>query len=159
MVHDHRDWSCGGRVLQGTAPETVFERARNPMIYTLRSQEMRPGFICATKDDGIHQVSNLADDGGDLITLHIYSPALLQMGTYSLSDANMQSYAEPVHEDAESSPLLATCERGRHRRPSGRTWAPSKGELVDWPASPADIGPTSPTPSCRKVSAPLGGSP
>jgi cysteine dioxygenase len=98
-IHDHRGSSCGVRIIHGTALETVFERAKNRMIYAVRSQEMRPGLICATQDDDIHQVSNLADDGGDLITLHIYSPALLQMGTYSLLDADMQSYAEPVHED------------------------------------------------------------
>jgi len=98
-IHDHRGSSCGVRIIHGTALETVFERAKNRMIYAVRSQEMRPGLICATQDDDIHQVSNLADDGGDLITLHIYSPALLQMGTYSLLDADMQPWAEPVHDD------------------------------------------------------------
>jgi cysteine dioxygenase len=98
-IHDHRGSSCGVRILHGTALETVFERARNRMIYAVRSREMRPGFICATQDGDIHQVSNLADDGGDLITLHVYSPALLQMGTYSLSDPDVQPWAEPVHED------------------------------------------------------------
>jgi len=98
-IHDHRGSSCGVRVLHGTALETAFERARNRMIYPVRSQEMNPGFICATQDGDIHQVSNLAEDGGDLVTLHIYSPALLQMGTYSLFDTDVQPYAEPVHED------------------------------------------------------------
>ena len=39
------------------------------MIYAVRSHEMKPGSICATQDDDIHQVSNLAADGGDLVTL------------------------------------------------------------------------------------------
>ena len=99
-IHDHRGSSCGVRVLHGTALETVFERARNRMIYAVRSHEMKPGSICATQDDDIHQVSNLAADGGDLVTLHVYSPPLLQMGTYSLFDTEVKPFFEPVHEEA-----------------------------------------------------------
>lgn len=98
-IHDHRGSSCGVRVLHGTALETVFLRAKNRMIYAVRSQEMRPGFVCATQDGDIHQVSNLADDGGDLVTLHVYSPALLQMGTYSLFDTDVKPWVEPVYEE------------------------------------------------------------
>jgi len=99
-IHDHRGSSCGVRVLQGTALETVFERAKNHMIYAVRSQEMKPGAICATQDEDIHQVSNLAADGGDLVTLHVYSPPLLQMGMYSLFDTEVKAFLEPVYEDA-----------------------------------------------------------
>src|ERR1700690_1096516 len=99
-IHDHRGSSCGVRVLHGTALETVFTRAHNRMIYAVSSQEMKPGAICATQDDDIHQVSNLAADGGDLVTLHVYSPPLLQMGTYSLFDTEVTAFLEPVHEDA-----------------------------------------------------------
>lgn len=99
-IHDHRGSSCGVRVLHGTGLETVFERARNRMIYAVRSREMRPGSICATQDEDIHQVSNLADDGSDLVTLHVYSPPLLQMGTYSLFDTEVRPFLEPVYEEA-----------------------------------------------------------
>ena len=99
-IHDHSGSSCGVRVLHGTALETVFERARNRMIFAVGSQEMKPGSICATQDDDIHQVSNLAADGGDLVTLHVYSPALLKMGTYSLFDTDVKAFVEPVYEDA-----------------------------------------------------------
>ncbi len=34
----------------------------------------------------MHQVSNLQDGDADLVTLHIYSPPLRLMGTYSLFD-------------------------------------------------------------------------
>lgn len=99
-IHDHQGSSCGVRVLSGAALETVFERAHNGMIYAVRSREMGAGSICATEDDDIHQVSNLAEDGGDLVTLHVYSPPLLRMGTYSLFDTEVKSFLEPVHEDA-----------------------------------------------------------
>jgi cysteine dioxygenase len=99
-IHDHQGSSCGVRVLSGTALETVFTRAHNRMIYAVRSSSIAPGTVCATQDDDIHQVSNLADDGDDLVTLHVYSPALLQMGTYSLFDTEVKPFTEPVYEDA-----------------------------------------------------------
>ncbi len=99
-IHDHRGSSCGVRVLHGTALETVFERARNRMIYAVRSHELKTGAICATQDDDIHQVSNLAEDSGDLVTLHVYSPPLVQMGTYSLFDTEVKPFWERVYEEA-----------------------------------------------------------
>ncbi len=98
-IHDHQGSSCGVRVLSGTALETVFARAHNSMIYALRSRSIGPGTICATEDDDIHQVSNLADDGGDLVTLHVYSPPLLRMGTYSLFGKEVTAYQEPVYDN------------------------------------------------------------
>jgi cysteine dioxygenase len=98
-IHDHHGSSCGVRVLSGTALETVFTRAHNRMIYAERSRSIGPGTICATEDDDIHQVSNLAEDGGDLVTLHLYSPPLLRMGTYTLFGSDVVSYQEPVYDN------------------------------------------------------------
>lgn len=99
-IHDHAGSSCGVRVLLGEAVETVFERTSAGMIYAVRSATHRAGGVCASQDADIHQVSNLAEDGGDLVTLHVYSPPLLNMGTYSLFDPNVRLFHEPVHEDA-----------------------------------------------------------
>lgn len=98
-IHDHRGSSCGVKVLSGTALETVFERARNGMVYASRSHAHAPGSVCATEDADIHQVSNLMDDGASLVTLHVYSPPLVAMGTYSLFDASVRDFVEPVYED------------------------------------------------------------
>ena len=98
-IHDHAGSSCGVRVLAGKAVETVFERTRAGMVYAVHSNVLLPGTICATQDTDIHQVSNLSDDGGDLVTLHVYSPPLLNMGTYSLFDAGVRPFFEPVHEE------------------------------------------------------------
>jgi cysteine dioxygenase len=99
-IHDHAGSSCGVRVLAGEAVETVFERNRAGMVYAVRSLMHRKGSVCATQDADIHQVSNLADDGSDLVTLHVYSPPLLNMGTYSLFDPAVRPFHEPVHEEA-----------------------------------------------------------
>ena len=98
-IHDHAGSSCGVRVLSGQAVETVFRRTRAGMVYAARSNIHEPGSVCATQDADIHQVSNLADDGGDLVTLHVYSPPLLNMGTYSLFDPHVRPFHEPVHEE------------------------------------------------------------
>ena len=41
---------------------------------------------CGSQDSDLHQVSNLQDGDADLVTLHVYSPPLRWMGTYSLTD-------------------------------------------------------------------------
>jgi cysteine dioxygenase len=98
-IHDHRGSSCGLRVLKGTALETVFTRTRSGMVFAMRSAEHPAGSVCATQDADIHQVSNLADDGSDLVTLHVYSPPLLSMGTYTLFDPVVREFVDPVHEE------------------------------------------------------------
>ena len=98
-IHDHRGSSCGVLVLEGVAVETVFERTRSGMVYATRSHEHSAGSVCATQDADIHQVSNLQEDAADLVTLHVYSPPLLSMGTYSLFDPVIREFLDPVYEE------------------------------------------------------------
>lgn len=97
-IHDHRGSSCGVRVLRGVATETAYERTPNGMVAATRSREIPEGSVCATQDTDIHQMSNLQEGGADLITLHIYSPPLLKMGTYSVDDAAVGEFDDPVLE-------------------------------------------------------------
>lgn len=85
-IHDHRGSSCGVFVLKGAVTETVFVRTPHGHIYATRSHDLAEGHVCGSQDDDIHQISNLQSPGTDLVTLHIYSPPLTQMGTYSLTD-------------------------------------------------------------------------
>jgi cysteine dioxygenase len=85
-IHDHAASSCGLRVLRGTATETHFEFAANGLVLATFSRELGQGGVCATQDSDLHQVSNLQAGDADLVTLHVYSPPLLHMGTYSLTD-------------------------------------------------------------------------
>ena len=66
--------------------ETLFEFAPNGLVKPTFSRDLQPGGIIGSEDTDMHQVSNLQADNADLITLHVYSPPLLVMGTYSLSD-------------------------------------------------------------------------
>jgi len=97
-IHDHRGSVCGVRIIKGTATETIFERAPNGHIRATFSRDLHVGQVCGSYDDDIHQVSNLQGDGADLITLHVYSPPLLRMGTYSLTDTQVGEFIDPVFE-------------------------------------------------------------
>src|SRR5690348_189697 len=86
-IHDHAGSSCCVRVLRGTLTETRFEFAPNGHVKALGSDDFPPGSVLASLDADMHQVSNLQAGGADLVTLHVYSPPLLRMGTYSLTES------------------------------------------------------------------------
>lgn len=100
-IHNHRGSSCGVKIIAGDATETVFERAENGLVYATGSRVLREGLVCGSQDDDIHQVSNLAGGGRDLITLHIYSPALLHMQVFSLTDPVVSEFDDEVFAFAE----------------------------------------------------------
>jgi cysteine dioxygenase len=85
-IHDHGNSVCGVRVLRGTATVTHFARTTSGHIKAIGSEEAPPGSVLGTVDSDLHQVSNLQDGGADLVTLHVYTPPLLRMGTYSILD-------------------------------------------------------------------------
>jgi cysteine dioxygenase len=95
-IHDHRGSSCGVRVLRGTAAETIFLRTPEGHAFPTRTRELHEGFCCGSQDADIHQISNLMAPGEDLVTLHVYSPPLLVMGQYSLTDPARTEINEPV---------------------------------------------------------------
>ena len=85
-IHDHRGSSCVVRVLRGVLTETVFEFAPNGHVKACCSRDFDTGSLLASSDTDLHQVSNLQAGQADLVTLHVYSPPLVRMGTYSLTD-------------------------------------------------------------------------
>ena len=85
-IHDHRGSRCAFRVMEGTSAESVFERSDAGLVYPTLTSEYPQGFVCAAEDEDIHQVSNL-QLSEDLVTLHVYSPPLRTMNTYSLTDS------------------------------------------------------------------------
>jgi len=99
-LHDHRGSSCGVKVVKGAATETFFERTPEGLVYATGSRVLPEGAVCGSQDDDIHQVSNLQCGGADLVTLHVYSPPLLNMRIYSLTDTTVADFNDPVHEFA-----------------------------------------------------------
>jgi cysteine dioxygenase len=85
-IHNHAESTCAVRVLRGAATETVFQFAPNGHVWATGSRHHRQGSVVGSQDSDMHQISNLQDGGKDLVTLHIYTPPLLWMETYSLTD-------------------------------------------------------------------------
>jgi cysteine dioxygenase len=85
-IHDHKGSSCGVRVLRGSLTETLFELTPNGHVKATFSRDFLAGGVIGSEDTDIHQISNLQVGDADLVTLHVYSPPLLWMGTYSLTD-------------------------------------------------------------------------
>lgn len=97
-IHNHAESTCGLKVLRGIATETKFETTPSSLVKAVSSRDLRAGHIAASQDADIHQVSNLQADGTDLITLHIYSPPLLRMKTFSLTDRAVGEYVPEIFE-------------------------------------------------------------
>src|SRR5690242_805209 len=98
-IHDHRGSSCAVKVISGVATETLFDKAANGMVFATGSRQLAAGDSCASQDADIHQMSNLQPEGHDLVTLHIYSPPLYRMNMYSLVDAKVKQFFDPVNEE------------------------------------------------------------
>jgi cysteine dioxygenase len=85
-IHNHSGSVCGLRVLRGTLTETRFEFAPNGHVKATESRDFGPGHVIGSADTDMHQVSNLQAGEAELVTLHVYSPPLEGMRTYSLYD-------------------------------------------------------------------------
>lgn len=81
-IHDHMGSSCAFRVVEGTGSEIAYRPTPSGKVVPTHTNVMQPGYICAANDADIHQVANLQAPGEDLITLHIYSPAIERMNVY-----------------------------------------------------------------------------
>ena len=97
-IHDHAQSTCGFRILKGVATETKFELTPASVVKAVNSQDFQTGDVVATRGVDIHQVSNLQAEGEDLITLHIYSPPLLKMSTFSLIDRTVGEFRPVILE-------------------------------------------------------------
>ncbi|MCA9245300.1 MAG: hypothetical protein KDA32_15195 [Phycisphaerales bacterium] len=95
-IHDHAQSTCGVRVLKGICTETVFERNAAGYVYPTETRDLPTGGVCGSQDSDLHQVSNLQGPGEDLVTMHVYSPPLLSMRTYSLTDTLVRQFVDPI---------------------------------------------------------------
>ena len=102
-IHDHAQSTCGLKVLSGVATETKFAPTPSGLIKAVSSSDAHSGEVCVSQDSDMHQVSNLQVKGNDLVTLHIYSPPLLKMRTYSLTDSTVGVYVPEIIEHVHGS--------------------------------------------------------
>ena len=95
-IHDHSGSGCAVRVLEGIATETTVAMTPQGLVYATSSIDHPVGSILGSFDGDTHQISNLQPPGQDLVTLHIYSPPLLRMNRFSLTDSQVESFVDPV---------------------------------------------------------------
>lgn len=97
-IHNHAGSACGFKVLKGTGHETVFDMTPCGQIVAVKSTVMEEGYICASQDADVHQVSNLQPEDEGLITLHVYSPPLREMDMFSITGGPVQRYRPTIFE-------------------------------------------------------------
>lgn len=97
-IHNHSGSVCGLLVLEGIATETVFETTPSGLVKPVLSRDILCGELIVAQGGDIHQVSNLQAKGCDLVTLHIYSPPLLSMDTWSLETGYVGKFRPDVVE-------------------------------------------------------------
>lgn len=95
-VHNHSGSVCGLLVLEGAATETVFETTPSGLVKPVLSRDLPCGSLVVARGGDIHQISNLQAKGRDLATLHIYSPPLLSMDTWSLETGHVGEFRPDV---------------------------------------------------------------
>jgi cysteine dioxygenase len=83
LIHDHVGSACGVRVVIGELTETIFEVIDGPLVRPRRVNHYGAGYVCSSVDRDVHQITNHQLGGAELITLHVYSPPLATMNTYS----------------------------------------------------------------------------
>lgn len=97
-IHNHAESTCGVRVLSGKGTETRFAETPSNLLKPVASFDHECGSVSVSQDDDTHQISNLQEQGNNLVTLHIYSPPLLTMKTFSLTDSVVGEYRPMVVE-------------------------------------------------------------
>jgi cysteine dioxygenase len=86
-IHDHTGSACGVRVVSGELSETVFDVVEDSWVQPRVAHAYGAGYICSSVDKDVHQIWNHQDGDRELITLHIYSPPLECMNSYSLLES------------------------------------------------------------------------
>lgn len=95
-IHDHRGSACAFRIMRGEVTEVVYELDPEQQVHPVATHRFGEGSVCSSFDMDIHEVANEAPVL-DLVTLHVYSPALVRMGTYEIGrpGCSLWSCAEP----------------------------------------------------------------
>ncbi|OWY40973.1 hypothetical protein CEK28_01500 [Xenophilus sp. AP218F] len=80
-IHNHHGSRCGVLVVEGIASETVFTAAPDGAALPGITRRLAAGSLAVNEHQDIHRISNAHER--NLVTLHLYSPPLLKMETFS----------------------------------------------------------------------------
>ena len=90
-IHDHAGSLGGLKILRGALTESLFEKAPNGMIKSQTSIDYAAGEARVEETSLIHQISNLQNENGRAISVHVYVPPLIRMNVYSLEDPSVRN--------------------------------------------------------------------
>lgn len=102
VIHNHEGCGCGFLVVTGTATETLFDVADDGVLRRRDTRTHKPGTVRVSFDADIHRMGN-DDAKNGLVTLHIYSPPLLEAVTYEEDSAETGRWVDPIVEELSRS--------------------------------------------------------
>ncbi len=102
VIHNHEGSGCGFLVVNGTATETLYTVGDDGMLQQHETRTHQPGTVRVSFDADIHRMGNENVRDG-LVTLHIYSPPLLEAETYELGSQRRGRWVDPITEKVSSS--------------------------------------------------------
>ena len=93
-IHDHAGALNAIRVFSGELTSRTFSRAdgassgEGPVTQDAEERVPADGRLVGLDRNGIHQLANTS--GNDLITVHVYAPALMELNVYSTTSAEVE---------------------------------------------------------------------
>lgn len=93
-IHDHAGSACGVRVIEGIASETRYERGPDGRLSEASRTTFDAGHVCGSYDADIHVMHNEQPAGQNLVTLHVYTPPLSEIHTYSLESTEVGTWTD-----------------------------------------------------------------
>lgn len=85
-VHDHAGSACGVKVIKGCGTEVAYVPTDDGSLKEVSTAKLPAGGVVGSNDMDIHLLGNMEEDGQQLVTLHVYSPPLGEVGNYCLED-------------------------------------------------------------------------
>ncbi len=88
-IHDHSGSSCAFKIIKGEATEILYKHVGDGLVEPIAKRLYREGDLCLAQDSDTHKIFNRSNTA-DLVTLHVYSPAL-HMRYYNLKPERQAS--------------------------------------------------------------------
>lgn len=86
VAHDHAGSLCGLKVVQGALEEQLYEAGPDGQVRPTAASRLGPSEITVDPGVIIHSLSNPADSGQILVTVHLYSPPLPEVRRYAVAE-------------------------------------------------------------------------
>jgi cysteine dioxygenase len=107
-IHNHAGSTCGVYIIRGEATEITFKPSGIGLMIPEGSNQLTAGATSISVDSDAHLVGNFASPATDLVTLHCYSPPLLDMQVFTEHETFFADY-----QAITSSAMVNSCYHAR----------------------------------------------